>query len=178
MLGAPALGSPAHAERTILQQTQEGAAKAQKIGGPQRKLQHELVKVADGTKFGRYIEQLLQLMSLGTCGSAEFGVRNGDGSKTRYSRQQRLLLWAKITLLPRVDQDRTVGAGGADRNGQQHSGRNQVPESMAGGVNGHRDRLPRAHCASSQLSDELEGFTVVTGANRTCQLRRLSRHRM
>ena len=108
----------------------------------------------------------------------EFRMRHGDRAETGNRRHQRLFFRGENAVLARIDQDRALGARGAERSGDQHSGRNQIAQRVHIGADRKSDRLSRGHRALRQIGREAQRLPVVPGAGRSRQLRSFRRNRL
>ena len=68
----------------------------------------------------------MKFVRLGMGGGVEFRVRHRDGPEACNRRHQGFFLGSKNAVLPRINQDRTLGSRSAKGRGNQHSGRNQT----------------------------------------------------
>ena len=120
----------------------------------------------------------MQFVRLGMGGGVQFGMRHGNGAEAGDGRHQRFFFRGENAILARIDQDRALRARGAERSGDQHSGRNQIAQRVHIGADGERDRLSGGDGALRQIGREPEGLPVMTGAGRIRQLRSLRRNRL
>src|SRR5271166_1043162 len=105
-------------------------------------------------------------MGLSARRSAQLGIGDGDRPETGDGRQQRFFFRTKGTVLPRVNEDSAVGAGGAERSGQQHPGGDEVAQGMTHRIYGNRNGLSRGNGTQSQVGGKLKTSAVIAGPNR------------
>ena len=111
-------------------------------------------------------------------GGMQFGMGNGDRAEPGQARHQGLFFRGKHAVRARVKQDRTLGAGGAEGRGDQHSRRYQIPQRMHLGADRQRDGLSRGDRPLRQVGCEAQGLPVVTRPGGVGQLRSLRRDRL
>ena len=120
----------------------------------------------------------MQFMRLRVRRSMKFGMRHSHRAETGNSRHQRLFFRGEYALLARVDENRALGARGAERRGNQHSRRNQIAQRVHIRADRKGEGLSRSHRALRQVCRKAQRLPVVAGAHRSRQLRRLRRNRL
>ena len=172
-LGQTVLCAPAHAEGTVFQESNEAAPEAEEVRGAQCKLLQEFIQLADGAEVGRDVQQLVQFVSLGAGRVVKLGIGNGHCPKTGDHGNQRLLLRAEDAFLTRIYQDCSLGDGGAEGRGNQHTGGNQITQGVGGRIDGHADGFVRRYRPACQIGGELQSPAIMPSPHRSGQLRRL-----
>ena len=120
------------------------------------------------------VQQLMQFMGLFPGGGVELGIGDGDRPKTGNRGNQRFFFPTKNAFVAGIYQDCPLGERSSKRSRNQHTRRNQVAESVAGGINGDADRLAGSNRPHGQICREMEALAIVTRPGCVRQLRRLS----
>ena len=136
----------------------------------------ELIQLANGTEFGRDVQELVQFVGLGARGGIKLGVRDGDRAKTGNGGNQRFLLPAESAPLPGVHEDGTLSLGGAKRRGHQHPRRDHISQRMRGWINSNANGLAGGNGTHRQVSREVQPLAVVASPHGCCGLRGFSRN--